>query len=111
MKKGIKLLEEVMGTGATACKGSIVEIRSSGFLTKGDCFLRDEISRFMVGKRELVAAWEYTVDGMRVGGTRKVKVSPHLAYGDKGIPGVVPPQAVLILVIELLSVEPVALPS
>ncbi|MGB3917962.1 MAG: FKBP-type peptidyl-prolyl cis-trans isomerase [Thiothrix litoralis] len=42
---------------------------------------------------------------MRVGGTRKVKISPHLAYQQTGVPGIIPANAVLIYEIELLGVE------
>jgi len=38
----------------------------------------------------------YGVEGMRVGGARKLKIAPHLGYRDKGVPGVIPPNAVLI---------------
>jgi len=40
---------------------------------------------------------------MRIGGRRKLKISPHLAYGDKGIPGRIPPQAVIIVEIEFIE--------
>jgi hypothetical protein len=38
----------------------------------------------------LISGLFYGVEGMRVGGTRKLKISPHLGYRDRGIPGVVP---------------------
>lgn len=34
---------------------------------------------------------------MKVDGYRKVRISPHLAYRDKGIPDLTPPDAVLIV--------------
>jgi FKBP-type peptidyl-prolyl cis-trans isomerase len=45
----------------------------------------------------------YGSEGMRVGGTRRLKISPHLAYGDKGVPGVIPANAVLIVEIAFLE--------
>ena len=49
-----------------------------------------------LGRREAVAGVEHALLGMKVGGYRKVRISPHLAYRDKGIPDLIPPNAVLI---------------
>jgi FKBP-type peptidyl-prolyl cis-trans isomerase len=43
------------------------------------------------------------IEGMRIGGRRKLKISPHLAYGDSGIPGRIPPRAVIIVEIEFIE--------
>jgi FKBP-type peptidyl-prolyl cis-trans isomerase len=50
----------------------------------------------LLGRREAVAGVEHALLGMKVGGYRKVRVSPHLAYRDKGIPDLIPSNAVLI---------------
>ena len=50
----------------------------------------------VLGRRQVIAGVEHALMGMRVGGYRKVRVSPHLAYRDKGIPDLIPPDAVLI---------------
>jgi len=50
----------------------------------------------------------YGVEGMRVGGTRRLKISPHLGYGAKGLPGVVPPNSVLIAEITILATRDLA---
>jgi hypothetical protein len=42
---------------------------------------------------------------MRVGGERRLRVAPHLAYRDQGIPGVVPVRAVLEFHVTLLRVD------
>jgi FKBP-type peptidyl-prolyl cis-trans isomerase len=52
----------------------------------------------------VIAGLERGLEGMRIGGIRKLRVSPHLAYRDTGVPGVVPPNAVLMFEIELLSI-------
>jgi len=41
---------------------------------------------------------------MKIFGKRKVKISPHLAYGEKGIVGLIPPNSVLIYEVEVLKV-------
>ena len=56
------------------------------------------------GKHQVIAGIEKAIVGMRVGGFRKVRVSPHLAYGSRGMPGLVPPDAVLNISIWLREV-------
>lgn len=69
----------------------------------GDRVLIDHVMR--LGSREAVAGIEKALVGMKPGGYRKVRVSPHLAYRDKGIPGLIPPNAVLIVEIWLRDVS------
>ena len=45
----------------------------------------------------------YGVEGMRVGGRRRFRVAPHLAYREAGVPGVIPPNALLTVEIEVVS--------
>jgi FKBP-type peptidyl-prolyl cis-trans isomerase len=45
----------------------------------------------------------YGVEGMCVGGTRRLRISPQLGYGEKGIPGVIPPNSVLTAEITILA--------
>jgi FKBP-type peptidyl-prolyl cis-trans isomerase len=49
----------------------------------------------------LIAGLFYGIEGMRVGGKRTLKISPHLAYRDKGIEGVIPPNAVLEIEVKI----------
>ena len=63
-----------------------------------------DLLAFTLGKREVIAALEYGVEGMRVGGQRRFRAGPHLAYRDKGVEGIVPPNAVLIFDLKLLAV-------
>ena len=50
-----------------------------------------------LGKREVIPAIERALIGMRVGGYRKLRASPHLAYRQEGIPGLIPEHAVLLV--------------
>ncbi len=121
IKSGIRLLEEVEGDGRIAERGDSVIYNLRAFLSRGDEISINELSpadrqnleehhpeilnrqdgfefiNFMasLGKRHACAGVEYSLYGMREGGYRKVKVSPHLAYRDEGIPGKVPPDAVI----------------
>jgi FKBP-type peptidyl-prolyl cis-trans isomerase len=105
MRKGIHIEEAQRGQGAVAEKGNKVTVRYDGFLSRGDCFQKCETVSFKLGRREVIAGLEYGVEGMSVGGRRRIRVGPHLAYGAKGVQGVVPPNAVLIFDVELLAVE------
>jgi FKBP-type peptidyl-prolyl cis-trans isomerase len=58
----------------------------------------------VLGRRQAMAGVEHALMGMKVGGYRKVRVSPHLAYRDKGVPDMIPPDAVLICEIWLRDI-------
>jgi FKBP-type peptidyl-prolyl cis-trans isomerase len=122
---GIKLLEEWKGEGKSARKGDRVVYNFKIFLNQGDEVPLNEIqsknlpahlirvegnSRFInhtttLGKRQVIAAVEYSLIGMKEGGYRKVRASPHLAYRDKGIPDLIPANAVLVFELWLRTVN------
>lgn len=62
------------------------------------------VHTIVLGRRQAIAGVEQALMGMRAGGYRKVRVSPHLAYRDKGIPDLIPPDAVLICEIWLRNI-------
>jgi len=121
---GLTLLDEREGTGRVAQKGDHVVYTMRLYLNKGDEVLLNEIQAKHVskekiriedgvtlidrtvtlGRREVIAGVEHALIGMTVGGYRKVRISPHLAYGGKGIPDLIPPDAVLIAEIWLRAV-------
>ncbi len=105
MKKGIELESEAEGSGPVAQRGCTVTIRYSGYLHRGDAFQKQMTYTFKLGKREVIAGLDYAVEGMKVGGRRRVKVGPHLAYRKTGVPGSIPPNALLVFEIELVAVE------
>jgi FKBP-type peptidyl-prolyl cis-trans isomerase 2 len=49
----------------------------------------------ILGKRRAIAVIEYALIGMKAGGYRKVRLSPHVAYRDEGLTDLIPPNAVL----------------
>jgi FKBP-type peptidyl-prolyl cis-trans isomerase len=56
-----------------------------------------------IDRRSLINGLFYGVEGMRIGGTRRLEIAPHLAYGDRGVPGVIPGGAVLTAEIAILE--------
>ena len=56
-----------------------------------------------IDRRSLINGLFYGIDGMRVGGTRRLEIAPHLGYGERGVPGVIPENALLIAEITILG--------
>ena len=104
IKPGIKLIEESEGSGQPVKKGDRAKVRLSGWLNQGDSIQENYIVEIEVGRRIVIAGIEYSLEGMKPGGKRKVKISPHLGYKETGV-GKIPPNAVLIYEIELLDVK------
>jgi hypothetical protein len=61
------------------------------------------VTDLRVDRENLIAGLFQGVEGMRIGGRRKIRISPHLAYGDRGIPGRIPPAAAILAEIEFLE--------
>jgi FKBP-type peptidyl-prolyl cis-trans isomerase len=121
---GLKLLDEREGEGPSAQKGDRVMFHMRLYLNKGDevplnetqaSHLPKDMIRIVdgvtfvdrtiaLGRREAIAGIEHALMGMKVGGYRKVRVSPHIAYRDKGITDLIPPDAVLIVELWLREV-------
>jgi peptidylprolyl isomerase len=59
---------------------------------------------FQLGVGQVIAGWDQGVQGMKVGGRRKLVIPSHLAYGERGAPGAIAPGETLIFVCDLVSV-------
>ena len=106
----------IVGSGATASSGQTVTVAYTGWLyeegsadNKGTVF--DQASAaspfsFVLGAGQVIAGWDQGVDGMKVGGRRRLVIPPALAYGTGGAGGgLIPPNATLIFEVELLGVS------
>jgi FKBP-type peptidyl-prolyl cis-trans isomerase len=105
MTSGIKILAETEGTGARAEKGDLVAFECAAFLNKGAEIHPRRAESVVLGSRRFIAGVEAALAGMREGGYRKVRISPHLAYRDAGVEGKVPANAVLVYELWLKSVQ------
>jgi peptidylprolyl isomerase/FKBP-type peptidyl-prolyl cis-trans isomerase FkpA len=105
-----KLISEdlVVGTGAAAASGQKVTVHYTGWLTNGTKFDsskdRGDPFVFPLGKGQVIKGWDQGVQGMKVGGKRKLTIPPEMGYGSRGAGGVIPPNATLIFEVELLGV-------
>jgi peptidylprolyl isomerase len=100
--------EIITGTGAEAKTGSAVSVNYVGTLYHGGkvfdaSWKRNEPFPFTLGKGQVIPGWEQGVAGMKVGGRRELIIPAPLAYGAKGSPPAIPPNAPLVFVVDLLS--------
>lgn len=109
---GLQYEDVVVGTGAEATAGNAVRVHYTGWLwqdgvagrkfdsskDRGDPF------EFPLGAGHVIRGWDEGVQGMKVGGTRKLVIPPALGYGARGAGGVIPPNATLLFEVELLDV-------
>ena len=104
MLSELKIQDLKIGDGPVAQRGNRVTIRYTGYLNRGDEFQTDKVVSFVLGERNTIAGLERGVEGMQAGGVRRLTFGPQLGYGDRGVPGIVPPNAKLVFEVELLTV-------
>ena len=103
----IEVLSE--GEGVEAKNGDNVSVHYTGTLEDGTKF-DSSLDRgipfdFDLGASQVIKGWDLGVLGMKVGEKRKLIIPSNLAYGENGIPGVIPPNAILIFEVELLEIK------
>jgi len=105
---GLTIEDLVPGDGATATAGQSVTVHYTGWLTNGDKFDsskdRNDPFVFHLGAGQVIRGWDEGVQGMQVGGTRKLTIPPAFGYGTRGAGGVIPPNATLVFEVELLGI-------
>lgn len=98
------------GNGDSPVKGTTVEVHYDGtLLSTGARFdssrERGKTFKFTLGEGKVIGGWEVGVASMKPGELSVLTCSPSYAYGDKGIPPIIPPSSSLQFEVELLSVQ------
>jgi peptidylprolyl isomerase len=105
------VIEDItVGDGPEAKSGQHVKVHYVGVAhstgqefdasyNRGDSF------DFPLGGGQVIAGWDQGVEGMKVGGRRKLTIPPHLGYGARGAGGAIKPNETLIFVVDLLGVQ------
>ncbi len=108
----LKFTDRKLGTGDVAVSGASVTVHYTGWLwrngTRGKQFDSSRSGRpftFKLGSGEVIEGWDEGIKGMRVGGVRELIIPPGKAYGAKGAPPDIPPNATLCFEVELLNVS------
>ena len=106
---GLRITDFEVGSGAEASAGQTVVVHYRGTLEDGSQFDasydRGTPFSFPLGAGRVIKGWDEGVQGMKVGGKRKLVIPPDLGYGARGAGGVIPPNATLIFEVELLEVK------
>ncbi|MEJ2213039.1 MAG: FKBP-type peptidyl-prolyl cis-trans isomerase [Gammaproteobacteria bacterium] len=106
---GLKYEDITEGEGNLAEAGQTVSVHYTGWLTDGSKFDsskdRDMPFDFPLGGGRVIRGWDEGVQGMKVGGIRKLTIPPQLGYGAAGAGGVIPPNATLVFEVELLEIN------
>lgn len=126
MKKrsGIKLLDELVGTGEEIQRHKWYRMSLRIWLPKGepinwskpvalhfgtyDKMVVSEdgqnlIADYRFDREFLFSGLFYGIEGMKIGGKRTLKISPHLAYREKSVEGAIPPNAALKVEVEIVA--------
>ena len=120
LRSGLTLLVDVPGAGEPVRRQRNYRVRLRFWLHRGDpvrwtapsgpvgrAWLEDDGTTLMtelrIERRSMINGLFYGIDGMRVGGLRRLEIAPHRAYGEQGVPDVIPSNALLTAEITILS--------
>ncbi|MDB5988497.1 MAG: fbp3 [Nevskia sp.] len=109
---GLQYEDTQVGDGAEGVSGKQVQVHYTGWLfNDGKAGAKFDSSKdrgqafaFVLGGGQVIKGWDEGVQGMKVGGTRRLLIPASLGYGARGAGGAIPPNATLLFEVELLSV-------
>lgn len=89
--------------------GETVVVNYTGLLGSGvkfDSSLdRGQPFKFKLGEGRVIKGWDEGIAKLHIGEQATFIIPPHLGYGSKGAGGVIPPDATLIFIVELIGIE------
>ncbi|CAH0441881.1 FKBP-type peptidyl-prolyl cis-trans isomerase [Ralstonia pseudosolanacearum] len=111
-QSGLQYEDVTVGDGAEATAGQYVTVHYTGWLYEnGQAGRKFDSSKdrndpfaFPLGAGHVIKGWDEGVQGMKVGGTRKLIIPAELGYGARGAGGVIPPNATLLFEVDLLEI-------
>lgn len=96
------------GAGRAAAPGDRVTVHYDGRLLDGTPFDssrdRGQTFSFVLGRGQTIRGWEEGIQGMKVGGLRRLTVPPEYGYGGRDL-GIIPPYSTLVFDVELLGLD------
>ena len=102
---GLRYLVLKRGSGGSPSPGANVVVHYQGQLLDGTLFdssyQRGSPARFRIG--QVIPGWNEALVSMKKGEKRLLIIPPELGYGERGYPGVIPPDAFLVFEVELLD--------
>jgi len=106
---GLQYADLVVGKGREAHAGEKATVHYTGTLVDGTKFDsskdRNQPFSFKLGAGRVIKGWDEGVEGMKIGGTRKLVIPSQLGYGARGAGSSIPPNATLIFIVELLDLH------
>lgn len=119
-RPGIEVLSDVAGIGAPIRKRRTYLVRLRMWLHRGEpvrwrapwglvdrARLEDDgeslVADLRIDRSSLIAGLFYGVQGMRIGGIRRLRIASHLAYGERGVPETIPANALLTVELQVLE--------
>lgn len=108
LPSGTTYVDVVVGTGKEAVAGDLVSVHYTGTLTNGTKFDsshdRGKPIQFRLGNAEVIKGWDEGIEGMKIGGQRKLTIPPAAGYGNAAT-GPIPPNSTLLFDVELVGVD------
>ena len=106
---GLTYIITQIGAGARLKAGDNITVNYTGLLTNGlkfDSSLdRGEPFSFPLGAGRVIKGWDEAFQKLRVGDRATLIIPPAIAYGARGAGGVIPPDATLIFIVEVLGIQ------
>lgn len=107
---GLQYIELAPGDGPKPESGEIVFVHYIGRLDDGtefdNSYRRGQPLRFVLGNGSVIPGWEEGISMMNKGGKARLIIPPYLAYGERGVGSIIPPDATLVFDVELVDIQP-----